>query len=204
MDTKREILSMARRLFTEHGYNGVSMRDIAGELNISVGNLTYHFKKKEELIEAIVQDMQKSYQPRTAPQTLYELDNLISHIQELQELYAFYFSHRTQLAEISDKIKKIQLRMLKENDILWKNTFDNLRLAGLINNEEYPHQHEHLMKAVQMVTIYWSEHSKLETGSGDGTVELKQCVWAIIIPILSPDSRLSFNNFSDLQFQAQR
>lgn len=194
MDTKQEILSMSRRLFTEHGYNGVSMRDIAAALSISVGNLTYHFKKKEELVEAIVLDMQRSYTPRTAPQTLYELDNLISHIQDLQELLVFYFSHRTQLAQISDKIKEIQIEMLRENNRLWKITFNNLRFAGFIKNEDYAHQHEHLIKAVQMVTIYWSEHSKLEAESDNGTVDLKKCVWGIIIPILSGAGKDIYEN----------
>src|SRR5665648_685103 len=136
VDTKQEILSMARSLFTEHGYNGVSMRDIAAALTMSVGNLTYHFKKKEELVEAIVLDMEKAYTTTTAPQTLYELDHLISHIQDLGESFSFYFSHRTQLAQISDKIKKLQIRMLRENNHLWKNTFNNLRLAGLIKDEQ--------------------------------------------------------------------
>ncbi|HZK55890.1 MAG TPA: TetR/AcrR family transcriptional regulator [Desulfosporosinus sp.] len=194
MDTKQEILSMARSLFTEHGYNGVSMRDIAAALTMSVGNLTYHFKKKEELVEAIVLDMEKAYTTTTAPQTLYELDHLISHIQDLGESFSFYFSHRTQLAQISDKIKKLQIRMLRENNHLWKNTFNNLRLAGLIKDEEYAHQHEHLIRAVQMVTIYWPEHSKLEAASDNGTVDLKKCVWAIISPILSCNGKDNYEN----------
>jgi len=50
-------------------------------------------------ITAIVLDMEKAYTTTTAPQTLYELDHLISHIQDLEELFTFYFSHRTQLAQ---------------------------------------------------------------------------------------------------------
>ena len=41
-DVKTDILETARKLFNEQGYNGVSMRDIAGALGISVGNLTYY------------------------------------------------------------------------------------------------------------------------------------------------------------------
>ena len=51
---KQTILDTARRLFTENGFHNTSMRHIAAALNISVGNLTYHYKKKEELIEAII------------------------------------------------------------------------------------------------------------------------------------------------------
>lgn len=41
-NTKGDIIACARRLFEAQGYNGVSMRDIAKALDISVGNLTYH------------------------------------------------------------------------------------------------------------------------------------------------------------------
>ena len=51
--TKEDILITARELFNEYGYKNISMRDIAKKLNISVGNLTYYFKKKEDLIEEV-------------------------------------------------------------------------------------------------------------------------------------------------------
>lgn len=47
MSTLREsILETSIQLFNKNGYAAVTMRDIAGALNISPGNLTYHFKKK--------------------------------------------------------------------------------------------------------------------------------------------------------------
>ena len=45
-NTRQEILSAAKKLFNERGYNAVSVQDIAGALGISKGNLTYYFKKK--------------------------------------------------------------------------------------------------------------------------------------------------------------
>lgn len=41
MDTKTKILETARTLFSKYGYNAVSIADIAEELQISKGNLTY-------------------------------------------------------------------------------------------------------------------------------------------------------------------
>jgi AcrR family transcriptional regulator len=51
--TKERILNSAVELFNSRGFVNVTMRDIAAELDMSLGNLTYHFKKKEELMEAI-------------------------------------------------------------------------------------------------------------------------------------------------------
>ncbi len=52
-NTKERIINTAIELFNEKGFVSVTMRDLANELDMSLGNLTYHFKKKEELMEAI-------------------------------------------------------------------------------------------------------------------------------------------------------
>ena len=53
-DTRRAILDMAKTLFSQQGYNAVSIGEIAGALGISKGNVTYHFKRKEDIMEALL------------------------------------------------------------------------------------------------------------------------------------------------------
>lgn len=43
------LLDVALRLFMEHGYDGVSMQDIATAANMTKGSPYYHFKGKEDL-----------------------------------------------------------------------------------------------------------------------------------------------------------
>lgn len=50
--TRRQILETALRLFREHGYDGTTMRAIASEAGVSIGNAYYYFKSKEHLIQA--------------------------------------------------------------------------------------------------------------------------------------------------------
>lgn len=51
---KEEILKTAQTFFNEKGYQETTMRDIASALRISLGNLTYHFHKKEDLMIALL------------------------------------------------------------------------------------------------------------------------------------------------------
>lgn len=53
-DTKPRILEVAIALFSNRGYNGVSMRDVAGEVGISPPALYNHFDSKETLYRAAV------------------------------------------------------------------------------------------------------------------------------------------------------
>lgn len=49
-----QILATAKSLFIQHGYHGLSMRQIAEALDVSKPALYYHFKDKEELFLAIL------------------------------------------------------------------------------------------------------------------------------------------------------
>ena len=55
--TKGHIIRVARRLFSEYGYLGVSMSDIAGKLNISKPALYYHFTGKTEIYEKVLDEV---------------------------------------------------------------------------------------------------------------------------------------------------
>lgn len=50
------ILETATRLFIDHGYNGVAMRDIAEKSGASKALLYYHFHSKADLFYAILAD----------------------------------------------------------------------------------------------------------------------------------------------------
>lgn len=52
--TDKEVLKKALGLFNEKGYAHVGMRELARKLDISPGNLTYYFKKKEDILAALL------------------------------------------------------------------------------------------------------------------------------------------------------
>jgi len=51
--TKMQILDSAYRLFTEKGFRGSSLRDIAERSGIKASSIYNHFKSKEEIFEAV-------------------------------------------------------------------------------------------------------------------------------------------------------
>lgn len=53
--TATRVLDVSARLFNRHGIEGVSIQQIAAALPISLGNLTYHFNKKSDLLAAHVE-----------------------------------------------------------------------------------------------------------------------------------------------------
>ena len=53
-DNRERIIDAANRLFYIKGYNQTSFADVADEVGISKGNLHYHFRSKDDLLEAII------------------------------------------------------------------------------------------------------------------------------------------------------
>jgi len=85
MKTKDKILSKALELFNDKGYNNITTRHIAAELNISAGNLHYHFRHSEDIIKILFSEL-----------TL-KMDELLNHMKKkehktLEDLYQFTFS----------------------------------------------------------------------------------------------------------------
>ncbi|KXH85571.1 TetR/AcrR family transcriptional regulator [Chryseobacterium kwangjuense] len=85
MKTKERILSKALELFNEKGYNNITTRHIATDLDISAGNLHYHFKHSEDIIKILFSEL------------ILKMDVLLNDLQKienktLEDLYHFTFS----------------------------------------------------------------------------------------------------------------
>ncbi|WDL97714.1 TetR/AcrR family transcriptional regulator [Alicyclobacillus sp. ALC3] len=62
VDGKRQkILDAAKRLFSEKGYHGVSIPDIARASEASVGSIYYVFKDKEDILLSFFDDLNSVY-----------------------------------------------------------------------------------------------------------------------------------------------
>lgn len=53
-ERKKEILDIAEELFTAKGYDNTSTTDILDRVGIARGTIYYHFKSKEEILDALI------------------------------------------------------------------------------------------------------------------------------------------------------
>ncbi len=59
--TRAQIVEAALRLFAERGYERTTMRAIADEAHVAVGNAYYYFGSKEHLIQGFYDQMQRQH-----------------------------------------------------------------------------------------------------------------------------------------------
>lgn len=85
-DKQIEILQAAEKLFSEHGYDGTSVRDIAKSANINIAMISYYFGSKEKLLEALI--IYRISDMRLQMENLYREDlTPLEKIDRLIELY---------------------------------------------------------------------------------------------------------------------
>lgn len=108
MKTKEKILRRALELFNESGLTQVGVREIARSLEISVGNLSYHFPRKEDIVLALMEEL------RAANEAVYQdyfnasptLDRFLATLRRIFENQYHYRGVLIGHDEINQLIKK--------------------------------------------------------------------------------------------------
>ena len=91
--TRELILQTALKLFSQKGFEAVSVRDIAAELELTAPALYVHFKSKQNILEAILRRMEErdaelSGQDGVPQETFADNPNSYDHV-SLDNLMAF-------------------------------------------------------------------------------------------------------------------
>lgn len=82
-NTKEIILFESLKLFSDKGYDGVTVRDIAEEVGIKQSSLYKHYKSKQEIFDTLVDKMQSHFRDAS---TYFRLPN--GEVQEMTREYA--------------------------------------------------------------------------------------------------------------------
>lgn len=64
METVRKLIAIARAHFTEYGYANTALQSIVEEAELTRGAVYHHFRNKEELFRAVLDDIQREVAER--------------------------------------------------------------------------------------------------------------------------------------------
>lgn len=191
--TRQRILEQARLLFNERGYNGVSMGDIADAVGISKGNLTYHFNKKEAIMEALVLESRREV-PGKTPESLAELDAFFLDLQQVVQDNLYFFLYHAQLARTSPEIFQKQKDRYGEMLTMLEASFKILFQKGLLREADFPDEYSRVIDAIYMTATYWAPFSAMKKSLGKG-VEYRHQAWALMHGLLTEKGRSELRKF---------
>lgn len=142
--TKYNILQKAIELFNEHGTGSITMNALAEALSISAGNLQYHYRKKEEIIRAILEEMFKQfdviYKPTEGTFTLDTLRHLMRLNFDIIWKYRFFYRELGALLR-NDKILARRFREIQEQRFTdQENILKQLAGSGVVRSDLSPEE----------------------------------------------------------------
>jgi len=184
MSTKNKIIQTSIALFNEHGERAISTNHIAAELGISPGNLYYHFKNKEDILQhifALYRDHLETNFP-TVNENEDVVSQMVKYLDSLFELMWQYHFFYDNLADIlsRDETLKLNYLALQENLLLQaQKVITGLKHSNIINIDD-----EDIVDLAHMVKItvsFWTPY--VETQRPEGKLVLSD-IYSGVLKVL--------------------
>lgn len=166
MKTRDRILEAALRQFNEVGTDQATVRSIAEEVGISHGNLCYHFKNTDVLIEALydrlVVEMEVPVRQIQAPEY-----GLATMIRQAEVSFRLLYKYRFLLLDFVRIIRRIgpvrekyrALAQLRRRQ--FQAAFQHLIARGLMQEEWLPGQHAHFITNLLILGDNWIPNAEI-------------------------------------------
>jgi len=170
-NTKDKILTTALELFNTQGLSKVTLRSIAKEMGISQGNLNYHFKKREDIIETLyfqlVSNIDSSMENiEKSTNVLQLLFNISETIMTNFYDYRFFLLDFVQIIRENKNIKTHYSKLTLQREQQFLALFDLLVKTDIMRKEILPNEYQNLYKRFQILGDFWisdaeNSHSKI-------------------------------------------
>lgn len=195
MSRKNDIIDHAIHFFNEHGYGASSLFQLANSMQISRGNLTYHFKSKEALLTAIVKKMWLGLErERHKAMKFPSFENLQREVREFQRFqkdYAFLFRETQILTHPQMRQNLNEVRSSRINDFIATMAFS--MQVGNLKPEPIPGAYHNLCRALWMIGFYWIDQSKY--ASTEKETGWDKMMWSLLLPFFTAKGISSFITF---------
>lgn len=200
MSTKERILEQSKDLFNAKGIQTTTLRQIASALEMSQGNLNYHFSTKQEIIECLYFDLVEKLNR--------EMESMTQSFSSIAMMYdsteismRIFFDYRFLLRDMylifreNDTIKDHYIKLQE----LRKSQFSGL-FGLMINNkvlrpEELSNEYIRLYERMMIVGDNWINAAELFSSDIKDTVDYyRDLLFEMVYPYLTDQGKEEYNN----------
>ncbi len=205
--TRERILDLSLRLFNDLGEPNVTTSAIADEMNISPGNLYYHFRNKEDIVDGLFEQFERDIDSLLDAPLKREINFedawLFLHIL-FESIWKYRFIYRD-LNDLLSKNRKLEVHfktIVERKTKAAKALCTSMAKAGEMNANE--REIEGLSTNMVVVTTYWLSFEYIRNARRfNEQVYQSQAmargafqVLSLVAPYLSEDGRALFNKLA--------
>lgn len=202
MKLKEKILNKAVEMFNEQGISSTSPNQIAAALDISTGNLTYHFKTKASLVKALYAQMHADSLDFISLEgylTLNDFRLIMGKFKDFMAKHTFFFQDLFFILQHYPEVGKLyeesNLMRLKRARALFEHYIATARMIP----EDQGIKYDFLIHNVWMVGAFWNFQKKIFSSGElfEEPMDLVEMSWYMILPYLTDKGREEYEQINE-------
>lgn len=177
MDTKEKILQAALKLYNTEGITVITSRHIAASMNISHGNLHYHFKHTDEIIQSLYDRLAAEFDgiilqmDEDRALNMEAFDRFSTRSLEIMYKYRFIFLHFVEIGRRIPAVREDYFRLTKRRAREFKTIFKQLVKNGVFRRDLPDKIWAALVTQIFIMGDFWLSNNELT-----GRLEEKEAV----------------------------
>lgn len=199
--TRQRILDISLHLFNEQGESNISTNHIADEMEISPGNLYYHYRNKDDIIEQLFQRFEERMDqallvPEGREITLEDVWLQLHLVFECIWNYRFLYRDLINILSRNRSLRLKFARILKRGSINAHNIMKALNKTGMMRASSA--EIEGLATNILVLATFWLNYANI-SGEKDEQKSIKQGiiqVMMLVSPFLRDTERMHLHTLS--------
>jgi AcrR family transcriptional regulator len=205
--TRQRILAGGLELFNAEGEANVTTGTIAAAVGISPGNLYYHFRNKDEIVEQLFRQLEErmAVEPAIATDAAGAIEDLWLYLHLMLEAiweYRFLYRNLDDLTARNRRLRERFNRIAERKLGAVARLCEGLVAAGAMRASA--DEMRTLARNVLVVATYWLNFQSLRGRRGDAAADLGQGahqVMSLIAPYLVGDARRHLDRLSRIYIE---
>lgn len=201
MTTRERILEKSLELFNDHGVPNITLRRIAAELGMSQGNLNYHFKKREDIIEALYYQLLVDFEREKARLDTEEI-NLNFILDSTRAGMESLFRYRFLMIDFNQNMRENPgihahfIELEKVRKMTYLHSFNLAIEKGIMRPPDFPGEYEGLNDRIRVFSDFWIASSEVYNESKtSATVDhYHQLLVEFFYPYFTDDAKRSYRD----------
>ena len=169
MEKKEYILTNATQLFNRQGATATSLRETAAYLEMSDGNLRYHFKTKEDLLLAIFNQMVQRMEATIHAKEVSSSKELIEEVREqLRSVFFTMYSYKFLFIESNLLLKQYKvfrhafMALMEARKQFFMELLREYQAKGFLSHQHSDNHYEMLFEQIFIISDNWIKYVELE------------------------------------------
>lgn len=195
LTTKQRILKISEKLFFEQGIANVRLQQIADNSGISIGNLAYHFKNKEVIVEEVYNELLRElaalHPGKSDVEGLKSFDDYFTAIYNFQQENGFYLNNFWEIERTYPKIKKVWQRLNNKMLQRLSDSIDANVNSGNLRKADFDEAYDLLANAL-LLTLNYRIPQQILRSKPVKELYFKQSLWNLLYPYFTAKGKREY------------